>query len=66
MHCFKLGISNPATVRQVADLLTGLYSYQGIGRRLSTITIRWLLARLRMTGDGGQIIPFVIRNTEEE
>jgi flavin-dependent dehydrogenase len=40
---YRLGLRNPATVRQFVDLLTERLSYQGIGRRLVAATARWLL-----------------------
>ncbi len=40
--CYRLGLRNPAIVRQFADLLMEKNSYQGIGRRLIATTIRWI------------------------
>jgi len=42
---YRLGVRNPATVRQFVDLLTEKVSYVGIGRRLIVTTIRWMLGR---------------------
>jgi flavin-dependent dehydrogenase len=41
---FALGVSNPATVQQFVDLLSGRCSYVGIARRLAALTARWLLS----------------------
>jgi geranylgeranyl reductase family protein len=46
-QCFDLSLRNPATTRHFGDLLTERSSYQGIGRRLSTSTARWLLGGAR-------------------
>jgi flavin-dependent dehydrogenase len=55
--CFELGLRNPATVREFADLLTERSSYQGIGRRLVAATARWLVRERRWT-DGGSLLRF--------
>jgi geranylgeranyl reductase family protein len=41
--CYQLGIRNPATIRQLLVVLTKRGSYEGIGRRLIGVTVRWLL-----------------------
>jgi geranylgeranyl reductase family protein len=43
--CFQLGVHNPATIRHFVDLMAGRFSYEGIGRRLIAITLRWMLGR---------------------
>jgi flavin-dependent dehydrogenase len=48
--CHQFGLRNPATVRQFADLLTERSSYQGIGRRLTWHTIRWLIDPFAVVG----------------
>jgi flavin-dependent dehydrogenase len=41
--CYRLGVQNPITVDHFADLLTGRYNYQGIGRRILYNTVQWML-----------------------
>jgi geranylgeranyl reductase family protein len=45
--CYKLGVRNPATVRQFVGLMSERFSYQGIGRRLIATTLLWLLSTPR-------------------
>ena len=42
---FQVGLSNPATIRQLIDVLTERSSYRGIGRRILATTARWWLGR---------------------
>jgi geranylgeranyl reductase family protein len=51
---YQIGLRNPATARHILDILTEKASYEGIGRRLLTAAIGWLLFGDR-TGDGAQI-----------
>ncbi|MGD2206956.1 MAG: hypothetical protein PVH17_09275, partial [Anaerolineae bacterium] len=44
-RCFRLGVSNPATIRHLVGLLSEQANYQGIGRRVIAATARWLLNR---------------------
>jgi geranylgeranyl reductase family protein len=43
--CFRLGVRNPAAIQHFAEVLTGRFSYEGIGQRLLAITARWLLKK---------------------
>lgn len=45
---YRLGVYNPATIRQFVQVLTGRFSYQGSGRRLLTATVAWLLTRSKI------------------
>jgi geranylgeranyl reductase family protein len=45
--CYRLGIRNPATVRQLVDVLIERTSYVGIGHRLLAATLSWLVHRRR-------------------
>jgi flavin-dependent dehydrogenase len=42
--CYRVGLSNVATIRHLVDLLAEKCSYQGIGRRLLAAAIRWNLS----------------------
>lgn len=44
---YRLGVSNPATIRQFVGVLTERFSYQGSGRRLLAATVAWLCIRSR-------------------
>jgi geranylgeranyl reductase family protein len=43
--CFQLGVRNPAMIRHFIELMAERFSYEGIGRRLIAITLRWMLGR---------------------
>jgi flavin-dependent dehydrogenase len=50
----RIGLRNPATVRHILDVLLERASYEGIGRRLFTAAIGWLLFGNR-TGNEARI-----------
>ena len=45
---YQIGLRNPATVRHFVDLFTEKASYEGIGRRLLTTALKWLLSGARV------------------
>jgi geranylgeranyl reductase family protein len=60
---YNVGLSNPALVRCLVDVLTERYSYVGIGRRLLATTALWLL-RGQRTGAGAE--PRAMRGDSSE
>ena len=49
--CYRLGLQNPAVVREFVDLLAGRRSYQGIGWRVIRASARWLLNGRKTSGE---------------